>query len=127
MVMVESDKAGAGQAKVSKPCPVLKPCLIVAEQGKDAAPLDGPLAIAARDLAYEIDGARLLDGVNVEARRGELIGLIGPNGAGKTTLLKTIAGLLRQREGTVWLEGSDLATLSTAEIEIGRASCRERV
>ncbi|MBI3742745.1 MAG: ABC transporter ATP-binding protein [Chloroflexi bacterium] len=103
------------QQQILKPCPEVRPCPVVAGNGKPAS-ADGPVAVAARDIVYEIDGARLVDGVNVAARRGEFIGLIGPNGAGKTTLLKTIAGLLRQREGTVWLEGNDLAGLSPAEI-----------
>ncbi len=75
-----------------------------------------PLAVAARDLAYQTDGARLLDGVSLSARRGQFIGIIGPNGAGKSTLLRTIGGLLRQREGAVALEGRDLDGLGPAEV-----------
>jgi len=67
-------------------------------------------------LVYQIDGARLLDGVGLRARRGELIGLIGPNGAGKSTLLRIIGGLLRQREGAVSLEGRDLAAMPPREV-----------
>lgn len=52
---------------------------------------------------------RLLDGVSLEASRGEFIGVIGPSGCGKSTLLKLIAGLIDPTEGTVRWEGRDLA------------------
>lgn len=45
------------------------------------------------------DPVRALDGVDLEVRRGELLGLIGPNGAGKTTLIKILAGLVLPDEG----------------------------
>ncbi len=73
-------------------------------------------ALEARDLTYQVDGARLLEGVSLRADRGELVGLIGPNGAGKTTLLKTISGLLRPQQGTVHLNEADLAEMSQGEV-----------
>ena len=76
----------------------------------------GPRAISARNLTYEIEGNTLLDGVNLEADRGQLVGLIGPNGAGKTTLLRTISGILRYRKGSVHLEGLDLISLSPKDV-----------
>ena len=76
----------------------------------------GEVALEAINLAYRVDGARLLEGVNLRADRGEFIGLIGPNGSGKTTLLKTIAGVLRRQHGKVNLNGRDLADMSQAEI-----------
>ena len=51
-------------------------------------------------------GERLvLDGVDLELRRGEAVALSGPNGAGKTTLAKLVAGLLEPQAGTVMREG----------------------
>lgn len=47
----------------------------------------------------------ILQGVNLEVYRGELVTLIGPNGAGKSTLAKTIFGLLIPRQGTIHLAG----------------------
>ena len=76
----------------------------------------GPRAISAQNLTYEIEGNTLLDGVNLEADRGQLVGLIGPNGAGKTTLLRTISGILRYRRGSVRLDGSDLRSLSPRDV-----------
>ena len=71
-----------------------------------------PPAISAQNLAYEVGGKMLLGGVDLQADRGQLVGLIGPNGAGKTTLLRTISGILRYSQGSVRLEGSDLMSLS---------------
>ena len=48
---------------------------------------------------------RALDGVSLEVRRGETLGLIGPNGAGKTTLLSCLLGFLRPDSGSLAIEG----------------------
>ena len=53
---------------------------------------------------------RLLDGVSVRMKRGELVAVVGPSGCGKSTLLKIVAGLLEPTEGTVRWDGRDLAT-----------------
>lgn len=44
-------------------------------------------------------GRRVLGGIDVTVRRGEVLGLVGPNGAGKTTLIKIIAAMARPSEG----------------------------
>ena len=75
-----------------------------------------PQAISTQDLSYEIEGNLLLDGVTMHANRGQLVGLIGPNGAGKSTLLRTISGILRNRDGSVQLDGTDIKDLSTREV-----------
>jgi len=48
---------------------------------------------------------RALDGVSLEVRRGETLGLIGPNGAGKTTLLSCLLGFLRPDRGAISIDG----------------------
>jgi ABC-2 type transport system ATP-binding protein len=48
---------------------------------------------------------RALDGVTLEVRRGETLGLIGPNGAGKTTLLSCLLGFLRPDRGAISVAG----------------------
>ena len=46
-----------------------------------------------------------LDGVDLELRAGQRLGVIGPNGAGKSTLLKAVVGLVRPERGTIEVEG----------------------
>jgi ABC-type branched-subunit amino acid transport system ATPase component len=52
---------------------------------------------------------RVVKGVDLEVRAGELVVVVGPNGAGKSTLLKLIAGLHHVAEGSIELEGRRLA------------------
>jgi len=57
-------------------------------------------------VSYREDVA--LQGVSLEVRQGEFIGIIGPNGAGKTTLLTVINGLGKLVHGRAWVLGSRL-------------------
>src|SRR6266581_5271644 len=53
-------------------------------------------------------GRRVVDGVNLEVKGGEVIGLLGPNGAGKTTTFHMMVGLIQPDEGRVFLNDEDL-------------------
>ena len=50
----------------------------------------------------------IIQNLDLEIKKGEVIALIGKNGAGKTTLLKTIIGLIREKEGDIEFEGESL-------------------
>jgi lipopolysaccharide export system ATP-binding protein len=56
-------------------------------------------------------GHRVVDEVDVEVRRGEVVGLLGPNGAGKTTTFYMMTGLVPADEGTVAIDGEDVTRL----------------
>jgi branched-chain amino acid transport system ATP-binding protein len=57
-----------------------------------------------------------LKGISLQVEQGEIVTLIGGNGAGKTTTLRTINGLLRPREGSIYLNGQDLAQYPAHEL-----------
>ena len=63
------------------------------------------VVLSVRDLKMAFGGLKVLDGVNIEVKAGEIRGLIGPNGAGKTTLLNVICGIHRPQQGDVCLNG----------------------
>ena len=56
-------------------------------------------------------GVNILNGMNLEAEEGEMVGIIGPNGAGKSTFLKAVFGLVKVRVGTIALRGEDITDL----------------
>ena len=77
-------------------------------------------ALRTRDLAVGYSTRRsrraVLEGVNLEARAGELVCLLGPNGIGKSTLLRTLARMQPPLWGTVELGGADLRSIAHAEL-----------
>ena len=66
--------------------------------------------------SVRLGGALVLDGVNLLAEPGELVGVVGPNGAGKTTLLRAALGLQRLTSGAVRLGDHDPRTTPPAEL-----------
>ena len=53
-------------------------------------------------------GRRVVDGVSINVKRGEVVGLLGPNGAGKTTTFYMTVGLVRPNDGKVFFDGKDV-------------------
>jgi ABC-2 type transport system ATP-binding protein len=68
---------------------------------------DGP-AIEVRGLVKRFGDVCALDGVDLTARQGQVLGLLGPNGAGKTTLVRVLATLLEPDAGTAHVLGLDV-------------------
>jgi D-xylose transport system ATP-binding protein len=64
-----------------------------------------PPALSVRGAAKRFGAVVALDGVDIEARRGEVLALLGDNGAGKSTLIKCVTGVHRLDSGTVEMDG----------------------
>ena len=69
---------------------------------------DAPLAIEVRGLRKHFGGVKALDGIDLAARAGEVLGIIGVNGAGKTTLMNCICGIYLPDAGQVTIGGRDV-------------------
>jgi branched-chain amino acid transport system permease protein len=61
-----------------------------------------PPVLRCEGVSKRFEGVAALDGVDLEVRTGEILGLIGPNGSGKTTLLNIISGVYEPTAGRVW-------------------------
>jgi ABC-2 type transport system ATP-binding protein len=62
-----------------------------------------------RSLSKALAQREVLHEISLDVNRGEFVGLIGPNGAGKTTLLRCLTGQWTAPEGTVTIDGIDVA------------------
>jgi branched-chain amino acid transport system ATP-binding protein len=83
----------------------------------------GEPLLSVGEVSLAFGGLRALDGVTLEVRPGEIVGLIGPNGAGKTTLFECISGFRAYDGGRIFYEDRDLQEVSPdqrAWLGIGR-------
>lgn len=64
--------------------------------------------LAIEGLAGGYGGERVLQGVDLTLRAGEIVAVIGRNGVGKSTLMRTVIGLLRASAGTIRFQGEDI-------------------
>jgi len=79
--------------------------------------MDDLIRLLVKGVSFKYPGGpQSLSDVDLQIRRGELIGILGANGSGKTTLLKVMDGLLKDREGSVRLDGKEIRELSPKEI-----------
>ncbi|ALC31430.1 ABC transporter ATP-binding protein [Streptomyces sp. CFMR 7] len=77
---------------------------------------EGVSRLAARGITVGYGGRAVIDGLDVEIPPGVVTTIIGPNGCGKSTLLRTLTRLLRPTDGTVVLDGEDIAKLRTRDV-----------
>lgn len=83
--------------------------------GEDRA-RPGDVVVAARDVAVERGGRKLLDDVSLELHAGEVLALLGPNGAGKSTLLSLLSGDVAPDRGAVEFRGKPIGDWPLTEL-----------
>lgn len=87
---------------------VEKPRNIVEKSGENILKIE--------NLSFAYEKERVIDGINLEIDKGEMISIVGPNGAGKSTLAKLICGFLRPDFGKIFINGNETRNLSIKEI-----------
>jgi branched-chain amino acid transport system ATP-binding protein len=75
-----------------------------------------PVFLDARGLMAWYGSSHVLQGVDLQIRRGQTVGLLGRNGMGKTTLIRTLLGHVAQREGRISVAGVDVSRARPHEV-----------
>lgn len=89
-----------------------------AEPRADGARVQGavePLLVVTH-LSKAFKGVQALDGVSLDVRPGEILGLLGPNGSGKSTFINVVSGHFPASGGQIFFEGRELTGLPAHEI-----------
>ncbi len=71
--------------------------------------------IRVRDISVQFGSTKVLDGLDLDVKRGEILGFVGPSGAGKSVLTRTIIGLVPKISGRIEVFGVDLDAASNSE------------
>ena len=66
------------------------------------------MILRGENLIKEYGPKKVVKGVSVEVKKGEIVGLLGPNGAGKTTTFYMIVGLIKPTSGKILLDGKEI-------------------
>ena len=74
------------------------------------------MMLRVRDVVKNYGGLCAMAGASLDVPRRTTIALVGPNGCGKTSLLKTIFGLQRADEGSIYFEGESIDDLQPNEV-----------
>lgn len=77
---------------------------------------DRETAIKIIDLHKSFGNQKVLDGINLEIKHGEITVIIGKSGGGKSVLMKHIIGLLKPDAGEIWVDGVDITKLKEREL-----------
>ncbi len=76
------------------------------------------IVISVRDLVVQFGDHKVMDGLNLDVFRGEVLGFVGGSGQGKSVLLRTILGLVQKRSGAIRLFGQDRDTLAPSQLRL---------
>jgi phospholipid/cholesterol/gamma-HCH transport system ATP-binding protein len=74
-----------------------------------------PVVISLRGITNRFGATVIHENLNLDIRKGEILGVIGGSGTGKSVLLRTILGLNRQEQGSVTILGADMETVPEKE------------
>jgi branched-chain amino acid transport system ATP-binding protein len=72
--------------------------------------------LSVQQLSKGFNGVHALEGLDVDVRESEILGLVGPNGSGKTTLFNCVTGFVRPTAGGIIWQGDDITSLAPDQI-----------
>ena len=76
--------------------------------------------IVAKDIKKCFGSLQVLKGIDLEINQGEIVSIVGPSGAGKTTLLQILGTLDKPDNGSLWIQDTDVLSLSETKLSAFR-------
>lgn len=76
--------------------------------------------IVAKDIKKSFGSLQVLKGIDLEINQGEIVSIVGPSGAGKTTLLQILGTLDKPDNGSLWIQDTDVLSLSETKLSVFR-------
>ena len=67
------------------------------------------IVLSIRGMSKSFGRNRVLDHINLDLKRGTVMGLMGENGAGKSTMMKCLFGTYQKEEGNIFLDGKEVS------------------
>jgi phospholipid/cholesterol/gamma-HCH transport system ATP-binding protein len=89
--------------------------MVMRKKPKRAAPTSDEVVIKIRGLVNALGGILIHDNLDLDVRRGEILGLVGGSGSGKSVLLRSIIGLHKPSDGMIRVFGEDVSELQGME------------
>ena len=77
--------------------------------------------IVAKDIKKSFGSLQVLKGIDLEINQGEIVSIVGPSGAGKTTLLQILGTLDKPDNGSLWIQDTDVLSLSETKLSAFRS------
>ncbi len=111
-IVSHTQKAAAGAKRIFD---ILDHSSSVPEPANPVPVATAPGTIALRDVGFRYGSRRILKGINLEIRQGEMIGLVGHSGSGKSTLVNLICRFYDVTDGAITVDGIDLRRFSVAD------------
>ncbi len=111
-IVSHTQKAAAGAKRIFD---ILDHSSSVPEPANPVPVAKAPGIIALRDVGFRYGSRRILKGINLEIRQGEMIGLVGHSGSGKSTLVNLICRFYDVTDGAITVDGIDLRRFSVAD------------
>ncbi len=111
-IVSHTQKAAAGAKRIFD---ILDHSSSVPEPANPVPVANAPGTITLRDVGFRYGSRRILKGINLEIRQGEMIGLVGHSGSGKSTLVNLICRFYDVTDGAITVDGVDLRRFSVAD------------
>ena len=115
-VTVLRDGTGVASMPIAETSPTLLGGLMVGREVSTERvprpPAHEEVVLEIRDLVFVDDGRRVLDGLSIDVRAGEIVGVAGVAGNGQDVLAEVVTGLRRATSGTIRLDGEDVSGVS---------------